>query len=76
MGNMLGMIQQFRKFLYVSCVLHNVYKDSCLRQGHSAVSVIIAYAVGKCYGCNCRVVCNHNDVQCQTQGPGMARVPY
>ena len=65
-----------QKFLYVSCVLQNVYKDSCFGQGQSAVWVMVAYAVCRCYWCNCRVVRNHNDVQCQIQGPGMARIPY
>ena len=58
------------------CVLQNVYKDSCFGQGQSAVWVMVAYAVLRCYGCNCIAVRNHDDVQFQIQGPGMARIPY
>ena len=60
----------------MSCFLQNLYKDSCFEQGRSAVWVIIAYAVYRCYGCNCREVRNHIDFQCQTQGPGIARISY
>ena len=73
---MFGMIWHFRTFLYVSCVLQNVCKDSCFGQGQSAFWVMISYAVYRCYGCNCRAVRNHSDLQCQTQGPGIARISY
>ena len=67
---------RLQKILYVPCVLQNVCKDSCFGQGQSAFWVMIPYAVYRCYGCNCRGVCNHSDLQCQTQGPGMARISY